>query len=270
MSATTYPLIPRPEEIKRLRVQAESLAQEAGILLDLIPVTAGQHCLDLGCGAGGIVDLLSARVGATGSVLGVDLADAPLAAARLWAGELGLDNVRFEAGSIFDNDLAPESFDLVHLRYVVTTIGRHEEVIAAALRLLRPGGVLALEEADANGIDTIPANDAFERLKEILCAAFVELGADPYAGRQLFRLFHRAGLEDVDLRVCTARARSHDELVDYLPQTILSMREGLPKYAPLHGGEVDRLLEHCRRHLAEPETMSTTSLVFQVWGRKPA
>ena len=147
-----YPLVAGPAEIERLRIQAESLSDEAAIMLDSIGIQPGMACLDLGCGAGGITDLLSARVGSTGRVLGVDVEEFSLAAARAWADRLGLANVSFRAGSIFANDLAPESFDLVHLRYVITTIGRHEEVVRSALRLVTPGGTLALQEADGDGI----------------------------------------------------------------------------------------------------------------------
>ena len=153
--ATTNILsLPVTAEIERLRIQAESLI--TAIMLDSIGIQPGMACLDLGCGAGGITDLLSARVGSTGRVLGVDVEEFSLAAARAWADRLGLANVSFRAGSIFANDLAPESFDLVHLRYVITTIGRHEEVVRSALRLVTPGGTLALQEADGDGIRASP------------------------------------------------------------------------------------------------------------------
>ena len=96
-----YPLVAGPAEIERLRIQAESLSDEAAIMLDSIGIQPGMACLDLGCGAGGITDLLSARVGSTGRVLGVDVEEFSLAAARAWADRLGLANVSFRAGSIF-------------------------------------------------------------------------------------------------------------------------------------------------------------------------
>ena len=269
MREDNYPLAASPEEIRRLRVQAESLADEAAILLDRIGLSAGMSCLDLGCGAGGIVDLMSARVGPSGRVLGVDVEASSLAAARAWADELGLTNVRFEDGSIFDHRLPAASFDLVHLRYVITTIGRHEEVVQAALSLVRPGGVLALEEADGEGIDVFPPHPAFEKLKRVLLGVF-ERVADPYAARRLYPLLLAAGLEDVDLRVSTARARAQDELADYLPQTVLSVRDAVAKFGLAANNEIDALIAECRAHLEKPDTVSTTSLVFQVWGRKPA
>ena len=54
-----YPLELRPGEINRLRIQSEALKFDAKTMLDKIGVAKGWHCLDLGCGAGGIMDLLS-------------------------------------------------------------------------------------------------------------------------------------------------------------------------------------------------------------------
>ncbi len=264
-----YPLASNEDEIRRLRIQAESLTDEAAILLDRIGIGVGMNCLDLGCGAGGITDLMSARVGSGGRVTGVDVEEFSLAAARAWAAGLGLDNVDFRHGSIFDNDLPPESFDLVHLRYVITTIGWHEEVVEAALRLVKPGGVLALQEADADGINIYPQSDVFNRLKDVLISVFHKVGADPYAGRRLYQLLRQQDLSGIDFRICSARARSHDDLSDYLPQTVLSVREAIVKFGLMADDELDAAVSDCRRQLADPDTVTTTSIVFQAWGRKP-
>jgi ubiquinone/menaquinone biosynthesis C-methylase UbiE len=268
MRTDNYPLASNPAEIKRLRIQAESLAEETAIMLGHIGVKAGDACLDLGCGAGGITDLLAARVGPGGRVIGMDVDEFSLTAARTWAEGLALDNVDFVCGSIFDNDLPPASFDLVHLRYVITTIGRHEEVASEALRLVKPGGVLALQEADVDGINVYPENSAFELLKKVLASVFVKAGADPFAGRRVFRLLNSLGMSQVDVRACTARARSQDDLCDYVPQTILSVRQAILTFGLLTDREIDAAVSECRSHLADVDTITTTSTVFQAWGRK--
>jgi len=270
MNHGNYPLASSPDEIKRLRIQAESLADEAAFMLDRIGVAPGMACLDLGCGAGGIVDLLSARTGPDGRVVGLDVDEFSIAAAREWAKALGLTNVSFETGGIFDNTLAAESFDMVHVRYVITTIGSHEEVVQAALRLVKPGGVLALQEADADGIHVYPPCAAFDRLKAVLISLFAEIGADPYAGRRVYGLLRNAGLTNVDFRACTARARSQDDLADYLPQTVQSVRDTIMKLGLMTETDVEKAIAACRAHLDDAATISTTSTVFQAWGRKGA
>lgn len=263
-----YPLQRTPLELQRLRVQAESLAGEAAVLLDRIAVQPGWRCLDVGCGAGGIVDLLSARVGPEGRVVGLDIDAASIAAARDWAQALELTNASFVEGSVFDNDLAADSFDLVHLRYVMTTIARNHEVFAAAARHVRPGGLLVLQEADIDGLKCYPPHPAWDRLKRLLAELFQRVG-DPYAGTELYRMLLRQGFQDIDFRPCQARARSFDDLAAYLPDTVNSVRAAVVKAGLIGPDELDGTLEAVRQHLARPETTSTSVTVIQAWGRKP-
>ena len=105
-------------------------------MLDRIGIETGGRCAELGCGAGGIMDLLSVRVGPPGQVVGLDQQESSLAAAQAWAADLndGLENVSFHQAGILDNDLPAESFDFVHLRFVLTTVGQHAAMVAAPSR----------------------------------------------------------------------------------------------------------------------------------------
>lgn len=268
-TAPTYPLAPGPEEVRRLRIQAEALAFEAGVLLDRIGVGPGWRCLDLGCGAGGIADLLSARVGPSGAVVGLDPDPVSLAAARQWAADLDLVNVAFVQGSAFAHDLPPASFDLVHLRYVMTTVGRHRQLLQAALALTRPGGYVALQEGEASGLACYPPHPAWDRLKGWLLAAFERAGGDCFAGRQVYRLLVEAGLEKVGFRPCLVGARPGDPLQDYLPQTVRSARALILRYGLATEAQLEAAIAGCRRHLARPTTVQTSVIVMQAWGRKP-
>src|SRR6185503_6304693 len=67
-----YPIERREGEIERLRIQAAALEFDAGVMLERIGVATGWRSLDLGCGPGGIVELLSLRVGPGGRVTGLD------------------------------------------------------------------------------------------------------------------------------------------------------------------------------------------------------
>lgn len=269
MNDAAYPLERTPGEFARLRVQAEAFAPDAEVLLDRIGVGEGWRCLDLGCGAGGIADILSARVGPRGHVVGLDPDRASLAAARRWAEEKGLGNAVFVDGDAFAHALPAVSFDLVHLRFVMTTIGRHRELVDIALALARPGGWLAVQEGDASALACYPSHPAWDQLKAILIAAFERVGGDCFAGRQVHRLLVKAGLEDVGFRPCAVGMRRGDPLADFLPQTVLSTKPTILKHGLATEEALDRLIAECRLHLARPTTAQTSVVVLQAWGRKP-
>ncbi len=267
--APSYPLQRTGEEMARLRMQAAALAPDAEALLDAIGVRPGWHCLDLGCGVGGIMDLLSRRAGPGGRVVGVDNDPDKLAAAAQWARAERLEGLELVEADIYGTGLPGGAFDLVHLRFVFTTIGRHEALLAEALRLTRPGGVLAVQEADTTMLACHPPHPAWDRLKEAVTGTFAALGADTRVGRRMFAMLHRRGLTDLGLRVCLLGFTREHPMADFLPATALSMRRAIVGAGLLSAGDLDACVRACRRHLADPATTSTSYVVFQVWGRTP-
>ena len=154
--AGNYPIEHRRGEIERLHIQAEAVATDTRVMLDRIGVQPGWRCLDIGCGPRGITDLLSERVGPTGRVLGIDKDQEFLAYARAHAPA----NVEFQQGDAYSSGLPAASFDLVHMRFVASTAGNPEALLQEAMRLVRPGGVVALQEPDVETFKCHPPHPA--------------------------------------------------------------------------------------------------------------
>jgi SAM-dependent methyltransferase len=269
VSAARYPIERRPGEIERLRAQAGAIAFDAGVMLDRIGVGSGWRCLDLGCGAGGILELLGARVGPAGRAVGLDADPVMLRAARDWTRAHGLANVGLVAGDAYRPALRPEAFDLVHVRFLASTAGRGADLLREGLALVRPGGVLAFEEPDTETLRCHPPHPAWDRLKRALQAAFESAGGDTRIGHRLYRLLRHAGLEEVRYRPFLVGVTAGEPMADYLPATVESIRSTLLGKALIGETELDETLAACRRHLADPDTVFTTFLVVQTWGRKP-
>src|SRR4051794_30409655 len=116
-------------EVSRLHAQAEAWAEEVDALFDAIGVEPGWRCLDLGCGVGNVLLPLSRRVGAAGSVVGVDQERMLLSAARDFAKAHLLNNVDIREDDAYRTKLPRASFDLVHERFVATPVGRGDELL---------------------------------------------------------------------------------------------------------------------------------------------
>lgn len=260
-----YPIERREGEIERLRVQAEAMAPFAGSMLDMIGVKDGWSCLDVGCGPGGITALMAGRCGPSGQVVGLDMDPFFLEVARSDAAA----NVTFEHGDAYGSTLPDASFDLVHMRFVASTAGEPERLLAEAVRLARPGGVVALQEPDGTTLNCYPPHPSWDVLKAALLGAFRSVGADLTLASRLYHVMCGAGLEDVAYRPFLVGVRACDPMVDYLPATVESLRGTVIANGLLSDSELDAALSACRSHLAEPSTSFTMYWVAQVWGRKP-
>jgi len=122
-----------------IRTQDERAAWDR--ILDLVvPSRAELDALDVGCGTGFLTLELAAR---GHRVTGIDFAPAMIAEARRKAAERGL-SVRLEEGDAEQLPFGAGSFDLVVSRHVLWTLTHPEAAVDEWVRVLRPGGRLAV------------------------------------------------------------------------------------------------------------------------------
>jgi ubiquinone/menaquinone biosynthesis C-methylase UbiE len=255
-------------EVERLRVQARVWEADVEALLDQIGVEPGWHCLDLGCGALGILAPLSRRVGPGGRVVGVDNDERLLASARAYVEQERLTNVELLQSDARATQLPRDSFDLVHMRFV-WAFGHADAFLREMLALTKPGGIVVSQETDQNSWSYFPPRPAWPRLKQVIEAAFLQIGGDANIGQQTYGMFRRAGLEQVRVRAAIAALQdSHP----YMRMPILGasgLRKVIVGANLMTETELDNILAEMERFIGNPMTYETSFTVTQVWGCKP-
>ncbi|THA33482.1 class I SAM-dependent methyltransferase [Streptomyces sp. A1547] len=134
-------------------------------LLDAAAISATDHVLDIGCGAGRTTRLAAQRAG-EGRALGLDLSGPMLERAGASAEREGVRNASFVQGDAQAHPFEPEVFDAAISRYGMTFFADPVAAFANIGRALRPRGRLAFicaAEAEAN-----EWLQALASLKEIL------------------------------------------------------------------------------------------------------
>jgi SAM-dependent methyltransferase len=264
-----YPLGSSSSETDRLRRQADELRPYAVALLDHCQLTTGAEAIDLGCGPIGILDLLSERVGPSGSVIGLDANPKHVAMARQLAHERGLANLCVVEGDARATGLPSESFDLVHARTLLVNVLSPPEVVSEMVRLARPGGYVALLEPDVTVKICYPSHPAWEQMCEVFVAGFQQDGTNLLIGRQLPTLLEQAGLEQVGVEVRADVYPLGHTRRTLVPDLVRSLR---PKIVDrlLSEQELDELDRAVRAHLDDPHTLVLPGINFLARGRKPA
>ena len=119
------------------RIQ-RGIAGFSEVALKAANAQAGERVLDIGCGTGGTTAELAHAVGAGGHVLGVDISEPLVAAARAQ----GLGNASFEVGDATTHPFEAQAFDLVFSRFGVMFFGDPVAAFTNIRRAMKPGGRL--------------------------------------------------------------------------------------------------------------------------------
>ncbi len=166
----------------------------------------GETVLDLGSGAGFDCFLAAKQVGPSGRVIGVDMTPAMVSKARSNAERVQAKNVEFRLGEIEHLPVADGSVDVILSNCVINLSPDKEAVFREALRVLRPGGRLAISDVVA----TAPLPQDIRGQLE----AFTGCIAGAAGIEEHERVLRAAGFEDVRV---TPRLESQAVIKDWLP-----------------------------------------------------
>ncbi|WP_375765793.1 methyltransferase domain-containing protein [Archangium gephyra] len=111
-------------------------------MLDLAGLQPGMRVLDVASGMGEPSLRAAQRVGPSGFVLGTDLVDGMLDAAREQARALALSNIEFRAADAETLELPEQSFDAATVRWALMYMPRPERALERIWRALRPSAPL--------------------------------------------------------------------------------------------------------------------------------
>jgi SAM-dependent methyltransferase len=267
--ADEYFLGYRQVEQARLQRQAEELADEARWLLDRIGIRPGARVVEIGCGPRGCLDLLSERVGPGGSVVGVERNVDAVDLARKFVADHHLGNVEVLIGDARASGLPRNAFDLATARLVLVNVPEPQQVLAEMVALTRPGGMVALHEADWAPHVCDPPLRAWDRLFEVLLAYARANNIDLLVGRKVPRLFREAGLTDVRVNVLVHGYPFGHPRRGIFADFVENLRDRIVEHRLIEAEELRELIGELKRHLDDPNTFVVSHTFFQVWGRKP-
>ena len=153
---------------------------------------SGISLLDCGCGPGTITAGLAQTV-APGEVNGLDIEESQLELARANAKKLGLSNVHFETGSVYDLPYSDSQFDAVFCHNVLQHLSDPLKVLAEMRRVLKPGGIVGVRDSDFTGSFYAPEDSVIDNALEIFFKSRQQNGGDPFIGKHLRALLREAG-----------------------------------------------------------------------------
>jgi 2-polyprenyl-3-methyl-5-hydroxy-6-metoxy-1,4-benzoquinol methylase len=226
-------------ELERLITQSRHFEPFTAQFFREAGVTTGLRVLDVGCGAGDVSLLAARMVGATGQVVGIDRSPDAVATASRRARDHDAPNARFVAGEA--SDLADEApFDAAVGRFVLMFCPDPVAVLLQVVARVRPGGLIAFQEADWTGCRSSPEIPIWSHCARWASETFQRSGADILMGLKLAATYAAAGLPPPALSLHAGIATGPDHpLYTIVAETIRTLLPAAEQSGIATASEVD-------------------------------
>ena len=269
-SAPSYVLGSANTEHERLIRQAaifdpisERLFREAG-------VGPGQRVLDVGSGLGDVSMLVARLVGPSGQVVGVDNDASTIAKAKDRVAKAGFQNVGFTESDVGQIPRG-ESFDSIVGRLILEFLSDPGAVVKSLVGLLRPGGILAIQDACWGPLLQLSADLPIRsKCATLIYQAFQSSGANTDMELVLYRTFQGAGLPPPTMKI-EVPAGGDPDLIRWTYDLFYSLVPRMRQHnLPIDEvGDISTLQKRLDAELAAARMFGTTIGLVGAWSQKP-
>jgi ubiquinone/menaquinone biosynthesis C-methylase UbiE len=256
------------DEQVRLERQAQEFALDSQWLFDNVGIGDGSRVIEIGCGPRGCLDLLSKRVGPTGSVIGLERNAEQVERAQRFVTDNRLTNVKVMHGDARATGFPDAAFDVATARLVLVNVPNPEQIVVEMARVVRPGGIVVLHEADCIGHQMCdPPLPAWTRLFQLLNTYAEMNGIDRFVGRKVPRMLREAGLVDVRVNPVLHVYPPRQERRMVLFEFVENVRDRLLSANLISKRELDESTAALKRYVQDPRTEIFSAILIQAWGR---
>jgi len=267
---------PLPSYAPQLFALHEEFAPELKSMIARLPLKPGDRVLDVACGDGQYAVWLAERIG-SGQITAVDASPAWLQLAAEKVRANGITNIELRKADARRLPFADGSFDFVWCAQSLYSLPNLMQCMAEMVRILKPGGALAVLEDDTLHHVLLPWPVDLElEVRKAELAAFQKEAVAParfYVGRWTSRLLRRVGLRRVreQTLAATRQAPLSEAAQRFFADYLANMAR---RVTPLLDASLRRRLERLvnpasRRYLLKQPDFVAVCLDRIVWGVRP-
>ena len=187
----------------------------------------GMKVLDLGCGPGVLVPWLSEQVGPTGHIYATDQVEERVEATIRRARKHNLTNVTGIHSLPAALNLPPNSLDIVFVRNAFVYMHQPKQVIKLLHKVLKPGGLLIIEEPVVGTTQLVPAAPCIDAFKDKILELGKAQNAHYRIAPLLAELLRRNNFTITRHQIHTQRLTFEDIVVHLYPMFVTQVKAAM-------------------------------------------
>jgi len=270
-AVTDYPLGYTDAEHQRLIRQAALIAPITERFFREAGIGPGQHVLDLGSGMGDVAMLVARLVGSSGEVVGIERDPNSIARAQARVAAAGFRNANFLNTDV-NNIATNRPFDAAVGRFILMFLPDPVFVLRSAVRLVRPGGVVAFQEPSWAPMLALGARlPLWSRTRHLIHETLLRSGANREMGLALYSAFQEAGLPPPKMHL-EMPLGSDADFIRLTSDLLCSLRPLAEqhKVSLRELGDLDTLSDRICSEVAAANSVVSLIVVVGAWSRKSA
>jgi SAM-dependent methyltransferase len=227
----------------------------------------GMTVADFGCGVGTTTCMLAEMVGPSGHVIGIDLSTSQLEQGRNLCQAKGITNATFMEASATATGLPRNSLDLVYCRFLLLHLVDPAAGLREMLEILKPGGILVVEDGDLTTAGSIPAS-SLSTFADLFGRLGPTRGLDYAFSNRLYHLVKAAGCLEPEIEIHQpAMARGEERFL--LKWSVEEAAPALIAAGLVTAADLETLLVDMDRDTNTPDILVLAPRMSLVWARKP-
>ncbi len=223
--------------------------------------------LHLDCKDGEVTLQLARMLGNVGSIVGVDNSENSIAIAKQRTGMGNEGNVAFSLRTSFEKTNT-QKYDFVYSRFLLSTSSNPMKELQKMYRLLKPEGLLLIEDIDFSSNYCSPYNSAFERYSELYSKLMLKNGTDTSIGSNLHLKLENIGFQKVKTQLIPPVFLT-GERKKLVSLTFEIVADSILKASMAKPAEIQALLYEIKDFEQQAFSMISLPGIYQVSGIKP-
>lgn len=256
------------KELARLEFQNGVWKKVTDDFIARCGVTNGMKCLDVGAGPGFVsMDLLNI-IGAEGELTALEPSELYLNHFKDYCKEKSLTNVKFINSTVEESELPENYFDFIFARWVISFVPDPELFLSKIYKALKPGGIIALQDYNYEGITRYPQTDTFKDVPDAVRKYWLKGGGDPYIALRIPELFKKTGLKLTDYKPNVLAGNKDSDVFEWAHKFFSVHFDVMAKMGAISSREADEMLQDWLEHRYDSNAIFYSPIVVDMAGRK--